>query len=333
MGFAKPPVNWSNTPNWGYPQGQHGRNGQRIIGICYHIAEGSRQSVESWFGSSVSQASSHFLACRDGALVQFVPEEDAAWTQGDTQAVTWPLYDPAVNPNLLLLSIEHEGYYTQPFTEAMFNLDVDLTLHLCERFEIPPRRPYLLGHYELNGKTRPNCPGPNFPWDRLIETVQQRYMAGLLPWMATALSQGIAAGLTDGHRPLDLALRGEAMTIYVRLLERFGVVPSGPDPGEVAPDAPAWMRPFVRKAMQYGVSDGQRCLEAATRAEAITMAVRTLDLIAASFGRPLPAPGLDPIERARREEISDGSRPLDPALRGEVVAMAVRVNAKFESQP
>ncbi|MFZ5622736.1 MAG: N-acetylmuramoyl-L-alanine amidase [Pseudomonadota bacterium] len=320
MIFAKPPVVWAPTANFGYPPGTRGRNGQPVIGICYHIAEGGRGSVESWFGSAQSQASSHFLICRDGSLVQFVAEEDAAWTQGDTQAVTWPLYDRAVNPNLQLIGIEHEGYHNQPWTEAMYQTDVALTLHLCERFAIPPRRPYLLGHHELNGKTRRNCPGPHFPWERLIDEVQRVYIKRLIPWMADALSTGLALGLTDGTRPLDPALRGEAMAIFVRVLERLGIPPRGQDPGEVAPRAPDWMRPYVRKAMQHGISDGTEPLAAATRGQAMAMAIRSLDR---SLGR-IPS-GSDEVGRARQEGITDGTRPDEPALRGEVVAMAVRL--------
>lgn len=329
MIFAKPPVVWAHTPNFGYPQGTRGRNGHGIIGICYHIAEGSRSAVESWFGSPVSKASSHYLACRDGTVVQFVDEEDAAWTQGDTQAVTWPLYQKGTNPNLVLLSVEHEGFHTAPWTEEMFSADVDLTLHLCERFAIPPRRPYLLGHHELNGRTRKFCPGPHFPWDRLLDEVQRRYVKELIPWLADSLSRGLAYNLTDGSRPLDLALRGETMTFMVRVLERLQVQPEGQDPGPVAPEAPAWMRPYVRKAMHYGISVGDRPLVTATRAEAMVMAVRAYDLIMAAQGKPQEGAGQEAIERARRLGISDGSRPTAEALRGEVVTMAVRLLELF----
>lgn len=330
MVFAKPPVAWAETPNFGYPQGTHGRNGQKVMGICYHIAQGSRSSVESWFRSPKSSASSHFLLCRDGSAVQFVAEEDAAWTQGDTKAVSWPLYDPAVNPNLVLISIEHEGYHTEAWPEAMFEADVAMTLHLCERFAIPPRRPYLLGHYELNGQSRRFCPGPHFPWDRLLDEVQRRYAKQLLPWMADAISIGVAHRLTDGSRPLDLALRGETMALMVRVLERLNVRPGGQDPGEVAEGAPEWMRPFVRKAMHYGISDGTRPTAEATRAEGMVMAIRAFDLIVAAEGQqPPPNRGLNPVDRARLEGISDGTRPTEAALRGEVVTMAVRLLERF----
>ncbi len=328
MLFPKPETVWVPSGNYGYPQGRHGRNGRPIIGICYHIAEGSRGSVESWFRSRKSRASSHFLICRDGALVQFVDEGDAAWTQGDAAAATWPLYDPQVNPNLILLSIEHEGYTQNPWTEEMFQADVALTLHLCERFSIPPRRPYLLGHHEINGKTRLFCPGDNFPWTRLIDAVQRAYTEAKSPWMHQALQTGREAGLTDGTRPLDYALRGEAMALFVRLLETLGVAPAAPDPGPQAPEAPAWMQPVVRKAMQYRLSDGTRPLEQATRGEAMTMAVRALDLIAPLPDNPIPG-GPSPIERAKEEQISDGSRPDDPVLRGEAVTMAVRLLQRF----
>ncbi|MFZ5824941.1 MAG: N-acetylmuramoyl-L-alanine amidase [Bacillota bacterium] len=330
MIFPKPPVVWGRTINFGYPQGRPGRNGRDIMGICYHVAEGSRASVESWFGSPKSQASSHFLVCRDGAVVQFVAEEDAAWTQGDTQAVTWPLYDRAVNPNLVLLGIEHEGYPHEPWTEAMIQADVALTLHLCERFAIPPRRPHLLGHHELNGRTRRNCPGPHFPWARLIEEVQRTYARQVTPWLADAISLGFAHGLTDGTRPLDPALRGEAMAVFVRVLEKLSIPPQGPEPAPVTGGAPDWMRPYIQKAIQYKISDGRRPLEEATRAEAMAIAVRTLDAIAPWLNSVIPAaPGQDELDRARQEQISDGTRPHEVALRAEVVAMAVRLLDRF----
>lgn len=343
MRFPRPPVVPAPTPNFGYPRGARGRQGHPVLGICYHIAEGSRAAVTDWFANPDSEASSHFLICRDGTIVQFVDETDVAWTQGRAVNPTWPLYDPAVNPNLVLIGIEHEGHSGQEWTEGMYRADLALTLHLCERFQIPPLRPYLLGHNEIDPRDRRHCPGDSFPWARLLAELAARQAEAVPPALQPFRDAAIRLGISDGSRPLDPATRGEVMTMAVRAVERLGAAPAAPaGPLELEHPVPGDLLPWVRKARAWGLTDGSRPGAAATRGEAMAMALRALR-VAAQQRPPLPAPAPGPapppadvpdwlaavVAAVRQEGLSDGSRPADPCLRVEAMAMAARVVQRF----
>lgn len=168
--FPKPPITRLSTPHYDV-----GRAGHPVIGICYHIAAGSRAGVVEWFANPASKVSSHCLICRDGTILQFVDLGDTAWTQGVVNKPTWPLIKQYPAPNRSLIGIEHEGQTGDPWTEEMYAADLALTLYLCERFGIKPERPYLLGHNELDSVNRPQCPGQTFPWTRLLGDLRTIY--------------------------------------------------------------------------------------------------------------------------------------------------------------
>lgn len=176
MRFPKPPITRLSSPNC-----DQGRGGQAVVGICYHIAAGSRAGVVEWFATPASKVSSHFLVCRDGTILQFVELSDTAWTQGVVNRPTWPLIAQYPAPNRALIGIEHEGQTGDAWTEEMYAGDLALTLYLCERFGIRPERPYLLGHNELDSANRPQCPGPTFPWDRLLRDLHDIYTPDTTP--------------------------------------------------------------------------------------------------------------------------------------------------------
>ncbi|HUE76015.1 MAG TPA: N-acetylmuramoyl-L-alanine amidase, partial [Chloroflexota bacterium] len=68
---------WVGSPNF-----SRGRSGRQQIAIVMHIAQGSRAGVVSWFNNQAAKASSHYLVCRNGDVLQFVRESDTAWTNG-----------------------------------------------------------------------------------------------------------------------------------------------------------------------------------------------------------------------------------------------------------
>lgn len=161
----KPPIKWIGSPNF-----TPGRKGQRPVVIVCHIMAGSLAGTDSWFNNPQSKASAHFGVGKDGTIHQYVAEEDAAWANGRVQGVPWPAWadKPRVNPNLRSLSIEHEGQPDDGLTEAQYQASLALIRYLCERWAIPPDREHIIGHYQIDAINRPNCPGPRFPWERLI---------------------------------------------------------------------------------------------------------------------------------------------------------------------
>lgn len=188
------------TINWrGDKCGNHGsREGREPIAIANHITAGTRGSVYNWFVSPNNRnASSHFVVTREGEIDQYVRLESAAWTQGlnpkkgDTAFATAPIVkEQGVNPNLYMIGIEHEGYVQGHLSEqgvmeiVNYGLDGDLTekqfwascwLHKFIQTEvqriygirIPLNSHNVVGHFQIDPRRKPNCPGPKFPWTRL----------------------------------------------------------------------------------------------------------------------------------------------------------------------
>src|SRR5215211_6786051 len=68
------------TAMFGYSRGLH--NQMLPIGICDHIAEGSKQTVDTPGFWERQGASAHFLVGKDGRVSQYVNLFDVAYGQG-----------------------------------------------------------------------------------------------------------------------------------------------------------------------------------------------------------------------------------------------------------
>src|SRR5512136_587272 len=98
-------ITWIGSPNFGYPDGTHGRNGYAPIGVVMHIAEGTLAGCDSWFNSPNNPGSStHYCIGKQGEIHRYVDETDAAWGNGQVKSPTWPLLIQGVNPNLYTIS-------------------------------------------------------------------------------------------------------------------------------------------------------------------------------------------------------------------------------------
>jgi N-acetyl-anhydromuramyl-L-alanine amidase AmpD len=162
-------VKFVGSPYFGYPDGVHGRNGYKPIGVVLHIAEGTLAGCDSWFNSPGNEGSStHYCIGKSGEIHQYVEETDAAWGNGQVKKPTWPLLIDGVNPNLYTISIEHEGHTGEPWTEDMFQADLWLVSQIAQRWNIPYDKDHIIGHYRIDGVNRLNCPGTGLPWDRLL---------------------------------------------------------------------------------------------------------------------------------------------------------------------
>jgi N-acetylmuramoyl-L-alanine amidase len=148
---------WKGSPNF-----HDDRAGYEPSAIVIHIAEGNRQAVDSWFKSTASQVSAHYLVCTDGSVHQYVREEDTAWHAGRVHKPTWAglLKGPSgayVNPNRYTIGIEHEGQADDPWPEAMYRASAQLIREIADRYHIPIDRAHIVGHREIFAvKT---CPG------------------------------------------------------------------------------------------------------------------------------------------------------------------------------
>jgi N-acetyl-anhydromuramyl-L-alanine amidase AmpD len=170
----QPAVNWVGSPNF-----QAGRGGRQPIAIVCHIMDGTLDGCDSWFKNPAAQVSAHFGVGKQGEIHQYVKVEDTAWANGRLNrpdlSVGWiaDAVRDGVNPNLITVSIEHEGKPNDDMPEAQYRASLALILSLCRRFNIPADRQHIVAHAQIDSVTRPNCPGPKYPWPRLMEDLGQ----------------------------------------------------------------------------------------------------------------------------------------------------------------
>lgn len=160
------------------------RDGETPIVIVDHITgTDSFTSTDDWFRSSGNQVSSaHFVIDRSGNIYQYVDMDYMAWANGNTDgfaAITSTVCRSkgSINPNKYTVSIEHCGT-DGSLTSAQFDASVWLHKYIQYYvknkfgFEIPFNRNYVIGHYEIAPISKPNCPGPNFPWTNLMNALK-----------------------------------------------------------------------------------------------------------------------------------------------------------------
>lgn len=154
------------------------RNGHKPVIIVNHISVGSMGSMYNTFLNKGNRASSHYGVGRDGSIAQYVPMGQAAWTQGKIQDPKAPIIKQlGGDPNKYAVSIEHEGYAGNgldgDLTEVQFYSTCWLHKHIQTGVEliygvrIPLNSHQVIGHFQIDSKGKPYCPGPKFPWARL----------------------------------------------------------------------------------------------------------------------------------------------------------------------
>jgi N-acetyl-anhydromuramyl-L-alanine amidase AmpD len=150
------------SPNHGYPKGSKGRNGQKIIGVGVHITGAEWASNKSWIMNPAATASYNAMIKRDGSIVSFVAEENAAYSHGKILKPTWPLLKSGVNPNLYTLSVSRVGSNQNLWDTPQMESTVALILYWAQKYNFEPRWPYVLGHKHIDGVGRWFCPGDPF---------------------------------------------------------------------------------------------------------------------------------------------------------------------------
>ena len=161
----------SICPNFGYPKGTQGRNGQQIIAIVNHVSGGYWSSNYNWIMNPSSNASYNYYVKKNGEIVQFVEESNAAYANGRIEKPNWRLLKPNINPNLYSISISREGHNHEAPTNEQYKSILELHQMLIKKYNIPITRDHIIGHYMIDSVNRAYCPG-NFPWDRLINDLR-----------------------------------------------------------------------------------------------------------------------------------------------------------------
>ena len=177
-----PPLNiaWKGSPNF-----WDNRKNYKPEAIVIHIMDGTLGGTDSWFASPQSQVSSHYGIGQTGEIHQYVKEECAAWHAGSVNSPSWNLLKPNINPNYYTIGIEHEGKPDTVWPDAMKKSSAALIRDICQRWNIPIDRDHIIGHYQIDGVRKPNCPAYNKAIiDELIslakaETSQEKLARGL----------------------------------------------------------------------------------------------------------------------------------------------------------
>lgn len=225
---------WYPSPNFGYPQGSPGRNGHRPKAVIHHIAQGYCSGLMAQAEKPGSPIT-HYAVCRDGRVLQFVREEDSAWGNGvlnnPDRSIPWIDYcvTSGTNPNLLTISIEHEGFSGVSLTLEQEAASIELTRQICARWGLTPDREGLTGHFSLDSVNRKNCPGPAHPWE--------------------AIRTALYSGLTDIQRE---SLYASLTTIYKGTVDAGQYATTDPDEA----DRSEIFRRMNAIKIRYGLENG-----------------------------------------------------------------------------
>ena len=206
-----------------------GREGQTPRYLILHGTAGftHAQDVANFFAQASTEASAHYVIGTDGAIVQCVNEEDAAWANGPISGPPGTsgdgvhhdsFWDSGVNPNLVSIAIEHVKPHqdnSDTLTDAQKQASFALILDICQRWNIPMHSADasggITGHYSMDPVNRSRCPGP-YPWNELWTFLERGGKMGLPNgWKddGTTLTYGafkvvagfrkkVLAGLQDG---------------------------------------------------------------------------------------------------------------------------------------
>ena len=166
-----------SSPNFGYPKGSFGRGAQEILGIGLHITGAQWESNYSWIMNPSANASYNAVVRDDGSVVSLVPEHTAAYSHGRINKATWPLLKRGVNPNLYTLSLARTGSNQNTWTKEQLEATLKVLKYWAAKHDIPLRRPYIFGHFEIDSVNRWYCPGRGF-FDRVIAELAKEEAKG-----------------------------------------------------------------------------------------------------------------------------------------------------------
>ena len=162
---------------WGFPQGSPrptppARKAFSVIHITGNSRLPSAESEVAWrINDAANQNSATFFVNRDGSIVQALgdPLHMDPWSNGDVNAPDRS--NPRINAVVVdgvnanertLVSIENVGFEPgNSITAAQEQACARIIAHYHAKAGVPVTRETVVGHYQLNSVSRPNCPGRN----------------------------------------------------------------------------------------------------------------------------------------------------------------------------
>ena len=183
----RPPVEWSPIGSGGnFTPVLH----RKITTIVIHATDGgSLIGNVSWLTNDKSEASSHYVVDRNGAIVQLVPLHDIAWHSGNA------------GMNAHSIGIEHVGETYDPngFAADEYASSARLVAWLVRRYDIPVDRKHIIGHSQVpdpfhpglyGGASHHTDPGPHWKWGYYLKLVKKFAFPNALTVAITSFEQG-----------------------------------------------------------------------------------------------------------------------------------------------
>lgn len=205
-----------------------GRNNKPIVAIVDHITAGAFPGCLNWMKNPDSKSSAHYLITRGGEIYQLVEDQNTAWHAGSVNQPTWKYYD-GTNPNSYTIGIEHENAGGGKLTEEQYQATLWLHRYLIQKHGLPVDRDHIIGHCEIDSINRKNCPGKDFPWERLMRDLIQgeeeempRYntLEEVPVWAKETIRKLVEKGILSGNGS-SLDLSADMLRVLV-MMDRAG---------------------------------------------------------------------------------------------------------------
>lgn len=231
-------ITWKGTNGNNFWVGRDGKTACAIVDHCMGRArDGSRATLEGtrgWFSNPKSEVSAHFGVAKDGRVWQFVDIKNTAWANGIMEqpdaSIPWlaECVSKKINPNKRTISIEHEGDSNDVMPEAQYQATLALHRFLIKTAGIKADRQHIVGHSQITGRQRANCPGPGFPWQWLMRDLAKvRGLSFQDPVTNFTVAEPFASfwhkngGLAVFGRPISELIRGDKAFPECQALQWF----------------------------------------------------------------------------------------------------------------
>ncbi len=160
--------------------------------IVSHISEGTYESAISWLKNKKSDVSSNFVVAKDGRVTELISVDNGAWANGteSNPSKNASYYNSKLdevkerktNANFYTVSIENEGVHS--ITNGALSIEQqNASIELIKYIRNEVKRIYnksfnfdrktFVGHSDINSVSRPNCPGVLYPFDSIIQSINE----------------------------------------------------------------------------------------------------------------------------------------------------------------